>query len=351
MDFTKANDLRKNVIALAGKPEAKMYNEAEEQKMSVSELLELRDPSQPDDKLDAFQRQFFLEGLSLGDNPMKVSTYGELANSQISHLAPEFVRRQVLRGMTMVRTFKGNLIAIETRVEGNTFTPMYLRDKTTKGGSMKLTGAGATMATWEIFYGEKTINVQKYGKALNVDYDVVKRKSLTEFQLILWLVGKNLEEDQVTEIEAVIRAGDGTVGAPSSTSAATSGAANMVYGDFVDVLLDFDTLFDPNRAFMTTTQAKAFLKMAEIKDPLAFTSFTQKGQLPTPFGFTIVRCGGSDTYITFIDSQFAIIRGVETALTLEADKIIARRMDEVTIYEAIAYAIGVSQARRLLTFA
>ncbi len=351
MDLTKAKDLREDVIKLQGKPEAKMYIEAEQQKITVSQLLELRDPSEPDSKLDAFQRQFFLEGISLGDNPMKVSTYGDLANSKISHLAPEFVRRQVIKGMQMVRTFKGSLIAVETRVEGNQFQPMHLRNKTTKGGSMKVTGEGATMTTLEIFYGEKTVDVKQYGKVLNVSYNVVKRKTLTEFQLILWLVGKNLENDQIAEIEAVVRAGDGTVGAAGNTTAANSDAANMVYGDFVDVLIDFDQLFDPDRAFMTDAQAKPFLKLSEIKDPLAFTSFTQKGMLPTPFGFTIVRNpGGSDTYTSFIDHQFAIIRGVETALMLEADKIIARRMDEVSIYEAIAYAVAVDEARRTLDF-
>jgi hypothetical protein len=349
MNIERTKKVLSDIIKpLANNPSAVLYKQCEAENITVSEYLERLDPSEPGDKLDAFQRQFLAAGIEVS-NPMKAPTVEQLMSSDVGHLTPEFVRRQILKGMSMLRTQTKGLIAFETRVTGNTIQPMYLANKTTKGGSTRIHTPGAELATADILYREKTISVKTYGKALNIDYRVVKNKTTIEFASILWIIGKNLALDQITDIELIVRLGDGTVGAATATTSGTSGVSNMDYSDFINVLIDFDTIFEPNVAFMTDLQCKYFLNLAEIKDPDAFKIFTLKGLLPTAFGFNIVRNpNGSARYISVIDSEFAIACGVETPLMIEADKIITRRMDSVAISEALAYWVFAEGARRVL---
>ncbi len=351
MDLSVAKKVHDELITpLSRRQCIDLYDDAKKEDITVSQLLEKRDPSPDKSEIDAFQRQFMVANLQTSG--LRAATVGQLFSSTLSHLAPEFVRRAIIKGMGMLRSADtSSLVAFETRVIGNNVQPMFLDQKTTKGGSLKKVTRGAKLATIEILYRDKSIDVKPYGKVLNVDYDVVKNKSLVEFQQILWIIGKNLILDEITDIETVLRAGDGTVGAATYVTSATETAELMVYGDFVDAIIGFDILYKPNTFFMTDVQAKAFLKMSEIKDPLAFTTFTETGMFMTPFGALVVRNpSGDNQYTTMFDRQHAVARGVETPLTLEADKIISRRIDEVLIYEAICYWIAVDGARGGIDF-
>jgi len=56
----------------------------------------------------------------------------------------------------------------------------------------------------------------------------------------------------------------------------------------------------------------------------------------------------SDNYIAAIDKRFAIKKGVEQDLLVEADKIMEKRIEECIISESIAYSVLCDKARKYL---
>lgn len=352
IDLSKAKKIHDDILKpLANKVDLKLYDEANDKNITVSELLEEKDPSPEGSKLDAFQRQLAISGMCVSD-PRNAPTVEQLFNGTVSHLTAEFVRRQIMKGFNMYWADPNSLIAFETPITGNSAHPMYISNKDVKGGSLGKRSDGSTLKTVEILYQEKEVKVKEYGKVLNVSYKVVKNKSTIEFAHVLQLIGLNLAADQIGDIYTVIKDGDGTIGAADTTESSVAGVANMVYADYVDLLLGMDAPFTLNAVIMNAVQLGYFLKMAEVKDPLAFTDpFIRNGKIMTPFGFVINRYdGAADRYIAGIDARFAIARGVAQPLMIEADKIIARKMDNVAISEDVAYWVGVGEAREVLDF-
>lgn len=359
MDFTKSKDLFARIKDLSVNPTMELYDEASKHGMTMTNYLEYLDPSRPDDELDAFERQLYLANMKVNSDT-QAPKLAELIASSVGILTAEFFRREVMRGMQMYFQTPGGkpgegLLAARVPVNGNNANPLYISAPDTKGGSLKARTSGSQMSTLDILYREKTINVQDYGKVLNIDDKVLKYKNTVEFKSVLHQIGMNIAVDKVIAVESTIRAGDGTVGAPASAQTVTSGAAgqaNMVYSDFVSFVYAIASPYTLNAAIMTTNQLITFLNLSEIKDPDAFMqNFTNKGKVVTPFGFTIFRnTGGNDRYVSGIDHRFAITEGVEQELMIDTDKIISRSMKEVAIKESVCYWVNAELARAMIDF-
>lgn len=352
IDLSKAKAYQKDILAPLSKgEELTLYKEAEERKITVSELLERHDPSPEGSEHDAFQRQFMAAGLAVSD-PRRSPTVSQLFSSSISHLMPEFVRRAVLQGINDYWSDPNGLVAFETELIGNSAHPMYLSNKEVKGGSLKKRSDGAEMSTIDVLYQEKGIPLKQYGKVLNVEYRVLKDKTSNEFAQILQLIGLNLAADQIGDIYSVIKDGDGTTGAADITTSGASGAANMAYADFVNFFLAMDSPYTLNAMIMNVAQLTAFLNLAEIKDPLAFIEpFIRNGKIMTPFGIVIYRYNaGNSRYTPGCDAKRAIVKNIGQPLMVEAGKIIERKMDKVAISEDVVYSVSADPARQVLDF-
>jgi hypothetical protein len=351
MDLTKAKDLQQEIARWSKSGDMSLYKEADERHMTVLELLEERDPSARnaeggiDAPLDAFERQMMLTDMRAND--VSTVTVDDLFNSPAGILAPEWFRRQIKAGMDM-KSGADDLLAASTPIKGPANKPIYIASPDTMGKSLGMISEGAAMPKVTVTYRDKDVPVNDYGRALDFSYRTIRWATLAEFKVILWYIGFNIQTDKIAAVYEAVISGDGTSGAAGSVAAGVSGVANLTYDDLVALFVEFEP-FEMNAIIVNKTVENKILSLSEFKDPAAGFNFQATGQLVMPLGAKIFRYddAGSD-YIAALDKRFAVKKGVEQDLLVEADKIIDRRIEEVTVSESIAYSVMLDNARQYL---
>ncbi len=351
MDISKAKDIMGKVEQLSRTGSMEFYNEANEKKISISALLEEMDPTPVDNSgksewpLDAFERQLMLFGIRSGEyNSMSVQ---ELFNGKGMILAPEWFRRQIIKGMQLYAD-ADDLIAVSSKVKGPSYQPLYIDSASEKGRSLAKISQGASMPKITILYRDKNISLNDYGRAFDFSYKVIQHSDLSELKVVLWYLGYNLQNDKIGAVYNAVIYGDGTVGAAESVAAGTSGYANLSYDDLVNLFVSFRP-FKMTRIIVNTAVESALLKLSEFKDPQAGFSFQRTGDVMTPLGAKIaVYTGASDNYIAAIDHRFAVKKGYNQELMIEHDKIIERKVEEATVSQELGYSVFLEDARKYL---
>ncbi len=351
MDLTKSKDLHEEITRLSKTGDLSLYKEADEKGMTILDILEERDPSEKDingnivTPLDAFERQLMLANIKSSQNS-KV-TVEDFFSSSAMILAPEWFRRQIRAGMDMKQGVD-KLVAVEVPVKGPSFKPLYIQSPDTKGKSLSEISEGSAVPKVTITYREKDVSIRDYGRGIDFTYRVIRWSTLAEFKVILWYIGFNIQNDKIGAVYNSIINGDGSSGAAGSVSASISGYNNLTYDDLVSLFIEFEP-FEMNAIIVNKNVESRLLTMAEFKDPLAGFKFQSAGEIVTPMGAEIFRYdSASDDYIAAIDKRFAIKKGVEQDLLVEADKIIERRIEECVISESIAYSVLCDNARKYL---
>lgn len=351
MDLSRAKDISKNIEHMSRTGTMELYNEANEKKISISALLEDMDPTPRngngamDWPLDAFERQLMLFGIRSGEyNSVSVQ---ELFNGRGMILAPEWFRRQIIKGMQLYSD-ADDLIAVSSKVKAPSFQPLYIASPSEKGKSLAKFGQGTEMPKVTVMYRDKTISLNDYGRAFDFTYKVIQHSDLSELKVVLWYVGYNIQNDKIGAIYNLIIDGDGTVGAANSVSASVSGFANLSYNDLVDLFVAFRP-FKMTRFIVNTNVEAAILKLSEFKDPQAGFSFQRTGDVMTPLGANIaVYTGASDNFIAALDHRFAVKRGYSQELMIEHDKIIDRKIEQATVSQELGYSVFLEDARKYL---
>jgi len=351
MDLSKTKDIQQKIIQWSKAGDLSLYKEADERRCTVSDLLEEMDPSERDvqqniiSPLDAFERQLMISDVRSGiRNSITVDAF--LSGSSMI-LAPEWFRRQIKAGMEM-KPGVDKLIAFSAPVKGPSYKPIYIASPETKGKSLGEIAEAVEMPKITVTYRDKDVPINDYGRALDFTYRVIRWSSLAEFKVILWYVGFNIQNDKIGAVYNSVISGDGTSGAADSVSAAASGYDNLTYGDLISLFVEFEP-FEMNAIIVNKTVETKILGTSEFKDPMAGFKFQTTGEVVTPLGAEIYRYdSASNNYIAAIDKRFAIKKGVEQDLMVEADKIIDRRIEECTVSESIAYSVLIDKARKYL---
>jgi HK97 family phage major capsid protein len=351
MDLTRAKDIAKKIEQLSRTGSLELYNEANEKRVSVSVLLEEMDPTPHDQSgkqewpLDAFERQLMLFGIRSGE--YNSITVQELFDGRGMILAPEWVRRQIIRGMQLYAD-ADDLVAVSTKVNGPSFQPLYIESPTEAGKSLAKFGQGASMPRVTILYRDKTISLNDYGRAFDFSYKVIQHSDLSELKVVLWYVGYNIQSDKVGAVYNLIVDGDGAVGPSHSVKAETAGYTNLTYDDLVELFVSFRP-FKMTRIIVNTKVEAVILKLTEFKNPDAGFSFQRTGDVMTPLGAKIVvYTGASDDYIAALDHRFAVKRGYNQELMIEHDKIIDRKIEQAAVSQELGYSVFLEDARKFL---
>lgn len=351
MDLTRSKDVTKKIEHLSRSGSLELYNEANEKKLSISSLLEEMDPTprdqfgKPEWPLDAFERQLMLFGIRSGE--YNSITVQELFDGRGMILAPEWFRRQIIKGMQLY-TDADDLIAVSAKVNGPSFQPLYIESPSQTGKSLAKFGQGASMPVVTILYRDKTISLNDYGRAFDFSYKVIQHSDLSELKVVLWYVGYNIQNDKIGAIYNLVMSGDGTVGAAGSVSAGTPGVDNLTYDDLVDLFVAFRP-FKMTRIIVNTVVEAKILKMAEFKDPQAGFSFQRTGDVMTPLGAKIaVYSGAGNDYIAALDQRFAVKKGYNQELMIEHDKIIDRKIEQAAVSQELGYSVFLEDARKYL---
>lgn len=325
--------------------ERDLYLEAQARSMTLSELLEddRFDPSEPGSPVDAFERQLMLKGIRTGGS--RPSTV-ELFYRNAAMLLPEFIMREIRRGMKM-RSDYDKLVASTSDISTNRYTPIYIDSSATDENlSLRPLGEGAEAPQIVVTEQKNTVTVPDYGVALKASYKALRHRTTAQFKVILWYIGFKLQDDKVAMIADVILNGDGNENAATVINTDSSGTVD--YDDLVKFYLEFFP-YRMNTIICHKTMIRNLLNLQEYKDPTIGFNFQTDGELVSPLGAKIVRCDDiSADLIVGIDNRFAVEEVRSQPVMVEFDKIIEQKFEEAVISESLAYARIIPEAALVL---
>ncbi len=321
------------------------YLEAQAQHLTLSEFLESGpyDPSPVGSPLDAFERQLALRGIRIGG---KYPATVELFYQGAPALLPEFMRREIMRGMKM-RPELNMLTASTANIASNRYAPFAV-DTSSEDTDLSLrpVADGANIPAVVVNEQLHTINVPDYGLVLKASYKALRHRTTDQFKVLLWYIGYRLQTDKMALLIDVIRNGDGNDNAAETISTDSSGTRD--YDDLVKFWAELHP-FEMNTLVCSKAAIQTILNLAEFKDPMIGFKFQTAGELVSPLGARLVRCDQvPDDLIIGMDRRFAIEEVITQPLSIEYDKVIEQRIEEAVISESVAYAKVIKDAAKIL---
>ncbi len=321
------------------------YLEAQAHNQTLSELLESSDydPSPTESPLDAFERQLILRGIRRGNAyPATVELFYQGAPA----LLPEFMRREIVRGMNMRPELK-RLVASTAKVAGNRYAPFAVDTSSTDTDlSLRPIGDGANVPAVVVNEQLHTINVPDYGLVLKASYKSLRHRTTDQFKVLLWYIGYRLQADKIALLINVIRNGDGNDNAAEVITTDTSGTLD--YDDLVKFWAELHP-FELNTLVCSKSTIRTILNLSEFKDPMIGYKFQASGDLVSPLGARLIRCDEvPDDLVIGMDHRFAVEEVITQPLTIEYDKVIEQRIEEAVISESVAYAKVITDAAKVL---
>ncbi len=192
-----------------------IYQQAHKQNMTLSMYLELSDPTPAGEKLDAFERLMKEAGIltkSIPARNLSSSTVDAFYRTNESKLLfPEYVARTLVQAMTEYPLYQ-HLVATRTGIEGGVYEASYLDfsdPKNKKATEMRRVVEATDLPKATLKLGETAIKLYKYGRAVGISYEALRRMNLELFQRLINRIGTEAANNKIAEILAVIKDGDG----------------------------------------------------------------------------------------------------------------------------------------------
>lgn len=227
-----------------------VYQQAHKQEMTLSMMLELGDPTSDGEKLDAFQRLMKEAGILTKSLPSKnlssstVEAFNRTNENKI--LFPEYVARTLVQAMTEYPMYQ-HLVATRTGINGGVYEASYLdfdEPKNKKALEMRRIVEATDLPKATLKLGTSAIKLYKYGRAVGISYEALRRMSLELFQRHIAKIGTEAANNKIAEILSVIKDGDGNSNAADVIGQTTLGAttgAKLSRETLIRFLLKFYT--------------------------------------------------------------------------------------------------------------
>jgi hypothetical protein len=392
---TKANDM-------LGQMGLNVYRAAYEKGMSLSAFLEQEDPS-PEyrDGTDAFQRVLQAADIrikSLPEYGVQASEFGEFNRTeQTRALIPEWLLRtwrEVQTGKpfstrAMYTTADGaagswerpyaeavaartdqqvspaiplsELVAITTPINAAEYRAYYLTNDETQT-SMVRVAEGAEVPRVKLTGGTHTIDLLKYGRALEASYELLRRQRVDRLALTIRLMAVQAEVDKVASILDVMVNGDGNSNAPTTHNLTTLDTAATAGTLTLKAWLAFKMQFanpymmtgalartDVALQMMLLNTGSANVPLVNVQTPGglgAFTAINPSLRDSVALGWT---SAAPALKIVGFDRRFAVERVVDVGATItEIEQFITRQVQVLVVTEAEGYAIIEKNAINIL---
>ncbi|MBL7190376.1 hypothetical protein ISS30_01680 [bacterium] len=350
MDLSKANALKDKVIEFSRTGSLSWYQEAQSRGISVSELMEELDPSPRDDngnitgQLDAFERMLYV--LDLPVSGVNALTVDEFFVSQGMILSAELMMREVRRGYKMVQD-PAELTAVSSPVKGPSVRPIYI--KTTEAQkSLAIKEENAEYPAVKLAYRDKELTIKDKGRRFDFSYKVLKNQRLTEFRNFLWWIGAQLAYDEIDDIYDVVINGDGTSSGATDYFNGTPGT--LAFSDLVHFAASFTVPAQMTHILAAKSDIEVILNMNQFQDPLSWREselFARTGDYRAfrPVNAKmVVAPNATSTVLAALDHRFAVRESVSQPLMIEAEKVIAQKMESAIISKESVYSIMVEEA-------
>jgi len=348
-NLDNAHKLKELIIRHSRSANPAFYAEAQEQGVSFSDLLEQLDPSEPDAKIDAFERQLMLHGIQ-SDGPRAISMEQFFVGGGLI-LLPEYILREIKRGYKMVQD-PLDMIASVVSESGPTVRPIYIKTTNAKKSLGKRgSGGGAAYPKVELLYREKEAAIIDRGRQFDFSYRVVRNQKLTEFRVFLWWIGAQMAYDEIDDIYNVLLNGDGTSDGASDVFNGVGGT--FAYSDLVHLAMSFDVPARMTHILGAMADVEKIVNLTQMQDPDAWRQselFARSGDyrsfLPVNAKLVIAP-NATSTKLIGLDGRFAVRETEAQPLMIEAEKVINQKLESAVVSKESVYTIMVDGAAKL----
>lgn len=349
-----------------------MYNQAKEQGIPFSQLLEKLDPSSEGSKLSAYERQLKKHGIITQSMPERgivcsvVDAFYRTDESKV--LFPEYVATQLRESLTGMSILP-YLIATETPIDGNAYRTIYCDDSedNKKAAQKKRTTEASELPKAKLKTRENSLKIWKYGRSIEASYETVRRMRLDLLSTHLRRLGEQASQDEIEDLLAVVKNGDGNANTAASVlknrsldSGATSGTLSK------SAWLRFLLKFFPYQCNTVVADEDGLIQILDILYPndstqmmdflLRGASLTAKVELPQNLWTNVtllyhptIEKSNNHTAIYGIDKRYAIEKVVELGSEIrEADKFITSQTEVLTISENAGFGKMFAEATKIL---
>ncbi len=348
-----------------------MYEIAQKHGMTFSQLLERVNPSDPDSKLDAFERQCRRFGIVLKDIPEKGiwASNGELffqSNQPASRiLFPEFLNR--VARIALLEDYDINWVIANIRpIQSGAFRSLYVTSTAAKRRKARV-GEGASFPKTKVTWSEQAGSVYKNGIEIQMSYEFIRRASLSLVQLVLSQILLQSRVDDFADIINILINGDdhASPANPASTDSLTTldtsaSAGTLTYKGY----LKFGNKFRPYRMTAAIGSIETILQVIlcakPSTDPIQLLSLLQsKGQVLGE-GIKIINPVWQNVNLIIhddvpssklvgLDKRFALEKIVEIGADLqETDKLIDTQFNKIVLSESSNFSKLFTPACRIL---
>jgi Holliday junction resolvase len=402
MPFELANTpVTGRASAILEKLDQNITREAYAEGMNLSRYLETLDPSKDhgDTRLDAFQRVLRAAGLntrSIPESGIAASTLEDVVKDRrTQHLAIEIIARayrkiafstpqervSVASGEGIAGSFLAQwqfptprdvlirpaipldeVVGRTTGINGTYYKPFYLEEVSRTTSRV---GEAAEFPAVKISTSDKTINLVKYGRRVDMSYESIRRIPIDLLSFYVQRIAINVEADKVDKALATLVSGDGNSGTAATNynlSALDSGASGTLT---LKAWLAFKMKF-LNPLAMTTALAQdtSMLALMLVNSGSANIPLVALGPQFSGLGVTPINQGLRDGVrggwvasaptgkIVGFDSRFALERVFEIGGNItETDKEVVMQINTLVLSEVEAYDIIDPKATKTLNLA
>lgn len=216
-----------------------LYAEAYDRGISFSQYLEMVDPSDLMDKkdgLDAFERQLVRYGIrpqhdyKLGMAASRGELFFQSNRPESRILFPEYLNRVARVAIMAQDDIMSEMVASTEIISDSTIYRAIYIDDTEVQRTMNRVGETGKFPVVKISWSEKSTTLAKFGVALHMSYEFVRRNSLPIISTLVSRIMLQARINELSEAIAVLLAGDGTGhasgGAISSSNLSTYQGGN-----------------------------------------------------------------------------------------------------------------------------
>lgn len=351
---------------------AKLYQDAFNQNMTLSSYLEFLAPTENGASLDRYQEVLKEAGIRLNSVPSKNLSASNVEafyrTDETKALFPEYVARTLVKSMMDYPLYK-HLIGTRTGIEGSVYEAAYLdltEPKNKKALEMRRVAEATDLPKAILKLGESVIRLFKYGRAVGISYEALRRMSIEIFQRHIRLIAYYAAANKVDEILTVIKDGDGNSNASPiiKTSDISSGVTTITSDILIDFLLGFQDIGGADTVIANKTAFKQILKaiyptvdLAGTEDQLLSRGWGISVQMPQNLisNFTLLysdkipQIGGKEAVYAF-NKDMTIEEVYELKSTIqEADVNVINQTKVLTISENSGFRKMFKESSKILT--
>lgn len=381
------------------------YREAYENGETLSAFLERQMPySEYRDGLDAFERMLMLNNIRVqsvdGEQGVTANRFEDFfKNDQTRALLPEWWRRAYKRGQGMPVNTRNlftsqdgvpgsllnpysdqqqprvnkmiapaiplaELIALTTTVDSDAYRALYMTDDATQQRSVRV-AESANIPVAKVTQGENVIRLYKYGRALEVSYEALRRMRIDRVAYLIARMAVQAEIDKVAAVIDIIVNGDGNSNTAAINSNLTTldGAAvagTLTLKGFLAWKLKFANPYSLTHVLATEASSLQLLllntgsaNLPTVTIPSQAVNNITNFDVINPTLRTGSRLGITADAPTLkavgIDARYAIERVTEANATIqEVERIMRNQTQLVTMTETEGYAKMDQNASRTL---